>query len=819
MKFWKQQLTTKIASSFLLLSLLTVGVVGGVAFFSAREALQKAAFNKLSVAATLKEEEITRWFESQQRDFLLITEFPDVKAKISKILDIKTKTSESDYQTAHNIIYQYLREVNKVKPNLQEISIIDRTNRIILSTNKNRQGKYEPSANMTEVEKVKRGSEFVPIFYVSSDTGKLTVTLKKTWSNSAGIRQGMILANLNLERIDEIVREKTGLGKSGETYLVGSISNENRFISKEGREKPLQNVTSYGVEQAMLGISGSELYSNHKQIPVLGVYRWLNEQEFALLVEMSQVEAFAPARRLANIIVMLGLTSAGVLLIGVYWLSRQLEISRKQLEDYSHQLELKAQEAETANRAKSEFLANMSHELRTPLNAILGFAQLMERDRMLNPQQHNSLATINRSGEHLLALINDVLEMSKIEAGRTVLNPESFNLHSLLQIIKDMFQLRASAKGLTLEFETDPNLPHFVVGDRGKLRQVSINLLGNAIKFTQKGGVTLRVKVKAWHKQYPGEKLCTLYFEVEDTGKGINPEELDKIFDPFVQTASGAQARGGTGLGLAISRQFIRLMGGDIFISSVLEKGSTFYFEIKLALAKRSKTEKSTIKRQVIGLAPSQESYRILVVDDRQENRDLLAELLSKVAFDVRTANNGIEAIEQWQEWKPHFIWMDMRMPLMDGYEATKKIKARSGEYATAIVALTASAFEEQRAAILAAGCDDLVHKPFQQEVIFETMGKYLEVKYIYKGENEDRDLEEDSNSDMEQEIKLTPESLSVMSKEWIANLNQAAIEVDSESLLQLIEQVPESHKTLADQLRKLTSRYDFDTIIELSST
>ena len=816
MKFWKQQLTTKIASSFLLLSLLTVGVVGGVAFFSAREALREAAFNKLSVAAALKEEEITRWFEDQQREFLLVVEFPDVKAKINKILN-DDEITKSDSQTTYEILYQYLREVNKVKPNLQEISILDRTNKIIISTNKKRLGKYKPSANVTYVEQVERGSNFRPIFYVSPDTNKLTVTLAKVWRNNAGVRQGIILANLNLERIDEIVREKTGLGDSGETYLVGSIGSENKFISEEHRKKHLQGVSSYGIEQAMLGARGLELYRNYKKVPVLGVYRWLHEQEFALLVEMEQHEAFAPARRLANVIVILGLTAAGVLLIGVYWLSRQLEISRKQLEDYSHQLEVKAQEAETANRAKSEFLANMSHELRTPLNAILGFAQLMERDQMLNSQQHNSLATINRSGEHLLALINDVLEMSKIEAGRTVLNPESFNLHRLLQIIKDMFQLRASAKGLVLEFETDPNLPHFVVGDRGKLRQVLINLLGNSIKFTSKGGVILRVKVKSWHKQYPGEKLCTLYFEVEDTGKGIRPEELDKIFDPFVQTASGAQARGGTGLGLAISRQFIRMMGGDVCISSALEKGSTFYFEIKLALAKRSKIDKST-KRQVIGLAPSQESYRILVVDDRQENRDLLAELLSKVAFDVRTANNGIEAIEQWQEWRPNLIWMDMRMPLMDGYEATKEIKARSGEHATVIIALTASAFEEQRAAILDAGCDDLVHKPFQQEVIFETIGKYLGVEYLYKGDSENYDLEEDSDSDMEEEVKLTAEDLTIMPKQWIVNLNQAAIEVDADSILQIIEEIPENNKNLAEKLRKLTSQYDFDTIIELSS-
>ena len=222
---------------------------------------------------------------------------------------------------------------------------------------------------------------------------------------------------------------------------------------------------------------------------------------------------------------------------------------------------------------------------------------------------------------------------------------------------------------------------------------------------------------------------------MKDTGRGIADEEIDKIFDPFVQTFSGVQARGGTGLGLAISRQFVRLMEGDIYVSSVLEQGSSFSFDIQVTLPETPE-EKCPVKKRVLKIAPSQSNYRILVVDDRLENRNLLTKLLDTVGFDTRIATNGKEAIALWQTWQPHLIWMDMRMAVMDGYEATRRIKAKSQNQKTVVIALTASAFEEQQEEIFAAGCDDLVRKPFQEEVIFEKMSQYLGVKYIYEEDN-----------------------------------------------------------------------------------
>jgi two-component system sensor histidine kinase/response regulator len=484
--------------------------------------------------------------------------------------------------------------------------------------------------------------------------------------------------------------------------------------------------------------------------------------------------------------------------------------------------------AEAANRAKSTFLANMSHELRTPLNAILGFAQLLERDTTLTSRHRDSLAIINRSGEHLLNLINDVLEMSKIEAGRLILSPEPVNLHRLLQTLQEMFQVRTQAKRLSLRFELASDLPQCVLTDEGKLRQVLINLLSNAVKFTETGGITLRARAEQGN---PGKSPMpyTLFFEVEDTGKGIASEEIGNLFQPFVQTTSGIEAREGTGLGLTISRQFIRLMGGDIYLSSTVGKGSTFRFDIQVTLADAKAVVPTLTHGRVLQLAPDQPTYRILVVDDRPEGRDLIAQLLDTVGFETRTATNGQQAIQQWKQWHPHLIWMDMRMPVMDGYEATRQIREQEARgrgnstqsvnpplhQPTVIIALTASAFEEQRASILAAGCDDFVRKPFREQVIFEKMAEYLGVRYVYEQNTDSQGIQEQTSRGDGK--NLTSDDLAVMPADWVTQLHQASLEVDADQILQLIEQIPATHLALAEGLTDLVRRFCFDEILELS--
>ena len=806
MKFWKQHLTTNVASSFLLLSLVAVGVVGGVAFCKAREALKQAAFNRLSVAATLKEEEISRWFEDQQRDFLLIDQFPEVQKSLNALL--RSQHSDAKNLIAYKILSAYLKGITQTKPNFREMFILDRSNRIILSTDKRHEGQYEILGNITYVEQVEPGDSFAPIFYVSPVTGKPSVTLAAPLRDQAGVRQGVILAHLNLDRIDRIVRERKGLGESGETYLVGSLVTKNTFISKESantQEFP-EGVSSQGINAAMSGSSGSGLYHNYAGVPVIGVYLWLNDQDLALLVEMHQAEAFAPARQLAGTIVLVGLVAVGGLLFGVYWLTRQLQISHEQLENYSYRLEQKAQEAETASRAKSEFLANMSHELRTPLNTILGFTQLMTRDRSINRSQLEQLEIISRSGEYLLTLINDVLSMSKIEAGRTTLNENSFDLYLLLDSLEEMLQLKAETKGLHLIFERDPEVLRYVQTDESKLRQVLINLLGNAIKFTQQGFVTLRVSVVSSKKQ------LTLHFEVEDTGPGIASTDIQRLFKPFVQTETGRKSQQGTGLGLAISRQFVRLMAGDISVSSSPNQGTIFTFDIQINRSTVTEIPTRQINRRVIGLEPNQPSYRILVVEDRWENRQFLVKMLSSVGFQVREAENGQAGVSLWETWEPHLIWMDMRMPVMDGYEATKRIKSHLKGQATVIIALTASAFDEERTVVLSAGCDDFVCKPFREEALLEKMAKYLGVRYIYEQEAPQNDnLRENSHG------SSLEEALAQMSPQWVAQLHQAALCTNEKLIFSLIEQIPESNVFLATALADLIASFRIDKVIDLT--
>jgi PAS domain S-box-containing protein len=495
------------------------------------------------------------------------------------------------------------------------------------------------------------------------------------------------------------------------------------------------------------------------------------------------------------------------------------------LKQTEEQLQKAMEAAKVANQAKSQFLSHMSHELRSPLNVILGFTQLIIRNTELSPQQQTYLDTINRSGEHLLTLINDVLEMSKIEAGRIVFTENDFDLYALLEVLKSMFQHKADSKGLQLFFDRDANLPQYIRTDESKLRQVLMNLLGNAIKFTRKGSVTLRAGVRVKHRDLE-EKIraesivlqlspLTLFFEVEDTGPGILTAERDRLFEPFMQTDVGRQSQEGTGLGLAISRKFVQIMGGEISVASQVNAGSCFRFTI---LAQRAEPIRLlTQSFKVIGLEPGQPAHRILVVEDKSENRQFLVELLTSVGFEVREASNGKAAIALYQSWSPHLIWMDLRMPILDGYAATQQIKAMA-DPAPTIVALTGSAFEEERAHALSIGCDDFLRKPFRAEVIFEKMAKYLGVRYRYAETQENSPI--DSTPPVQtQTPALTPQDLSAMSPEWIAQFHQAATRVNSKLLMDGISQIPSSHSDLANALTQLVNHCRFEDLVALTQS
>lgn len=474
---------------------------------------------------------------------------------------------------------------------------------------------------------------------------------------------------------------------------------------------------------------------------------------------------------------------------------------RKQVEQQLHDAK---EAAEAASRAKSAFLANMSHEIRTPMNAILGFTQLMQRDRSLSAKQREWLEAIGRSGEHLLALINDILEMSKIEAGRTTLDPVACDLFGLIEDLATMFKIRAQQKKLRFVVETADDLPRFIVADLGKLRQVLINLMGNAVKFTECGGIVLRVASRKH------EGRLRIIAEVEDTGPGIAPEKLARIFEYFEQAGTGSGSEGGTGLGLAISRQFVRLMGGDIEVRSVVGQGSLFRFEMETQVADEQ-VEATHPSRHVLGLRPGQPTVRILVVDDKEENRRFLCELLQNAGFTTNEAMDGRGAVSLFENWQPHLILMDLRMPVMDGYQAIGLIKAMEKGAATPIIAVSASAFDENRQRVQATGADDFIAKPYKEDELFRKLAAWLHVDYVYTDEPT-RDSAEDNDAT----AAACTAALCKLPQRIIDQMLAAATAGYQDQLLTIIDQVALHDEQLALRLRKLATDYAYDKFLAI---
>ncbi|MBN1146043.1 MAG: PAS domain S-box protein [Anaerolineales bacterium] len=516
-----------------------------------------------------------------------------------------------------------------------------------------------------------------------------------------------------------------------------------------------------------------------------------------------------------------GLASQAAIAIQNAQLYRQAKHEITERMRAEKELQLAKEAAEAANLAKSAFLASMSHELRTPLNAILGFSQLMTRDPGLSAEQRENLDIILRSGKHLLDLINDVLEMSKIEAGQADLRQENFDLHHLLRTLEDMFRPRAAGKGLALSFEIDPSLPRYIFGDMNKLRQVLIHLIDNALKFTQEGSVAVRVE--AWKANQAGSHAQVyLYFEVEDTGAGIAPEETHYVFDPFVQAASGQRSGKGTGLGLPISQRFVHLMGGDLTLSTQPGQGSLFKFHILAGLGEAPQKPSVKPARRAVALQPGQPAYRLLVAEERQESRELLVKLLSPLGFEVREAADGKQAIQLWQNWRPHLVWMSVRMPVMGAGHAAQRIKTAPGGQETILIALTTSVFEEQPHALAEAGFDGFLRKPFQEEEIFELLSQHLGARYVYQ------DLETpDASPGCEAHDQApaaqprrpqedVPKALAVLPPELLDNLRQAVVQADLESIASAIEGIRQRQAPLGELLAELADNFDHDAILAL---
>ncbi|MDJ0718979.1 MAG: AAA-like domain-containing protein [Prochloraceae cyanobacterium] len=808
MKFWQKSLLIQLVSSFLILSLITLSLVGYAAFNQAKKSLTKLIFDQLSVAVSLKEDGLERWLFTQRENILSLADLQQVKTEAKILLSSRTTKSEDRQPLAS--LKQSLSSFAKNQSGLEEIFILTEGGKILFSTNPDRRGKYQPLVQLSEVIP-ERNNTVKYNFYRSPSEEKPLITLETPILDDSGQRMGMLAAHLNLERIDRIIRARVGLGETGETYLVAnvgsSLSGENNFVSAEkfGSEEFPDGINSQGIADALLGNNGRGLYENYRGKLVIGVYRWLPEQDVALLGEISQDEAFAPARQLAQSIWLNGTILSGILTIGIFLLARQIsqpivaitrtaravsaEVQKRnykslptapilteneigvlarsfnqmtrELESFHEQLEAslatleeKNAELQRLDRLKDEFLANTSHELRTPLNGIIGIAESLidgATGSLPQPTRFN-LATIVSSGQRLSNLVNDILDFSKLRHKDIKLQLKPVAMREIAEVVLTLSRPLIGKKDLQLINAISRDLPP-ASADENRLQQILYNLVGNAIKFTDSGIVEISAKVVNRN----------LSVSVRDTGIGIPEDKIDRIFESFEQ-ADGSTSRvyGGTGLGLAITKKLVELHGGEISLKSIFKVGSQFTFTLPISARaeEEAATESSSISLQSLALAdletsphstqrsdsivqvtpppspgtaesnPEQGNWHILIVDDEPINRQVLVNYLSLHHYAISQATSGAEALALLEQGlDPDLILLDVMMPIMTGYEVTKKIRASWELDRLPILLLTAKNRISDLVTGLEMGANDYLSKPIAKEELLARIKTHLHLR------------------------------------------------------------------------------------------
>ena len=857
---FKKRLLLQLVAYFSVLSIVTVLVVAVSANTRSRDALRKSVIDRLAVATSLKESQVNQWVDNQRRDVILMTQLPDLIFN-SEITFTKDRESP-EFKASVDSLQKFMADISTVKPNIRQISILTNNGITIVSTDKQKEGKYQPLGNTTTYFTRDQSRIIVPNFYISPLSGKAAMTFAAPLTNKAGDRIGVVAVDLDLQGVDDIIRERTGLGNSGETYLVGRLATRNVLISGAGADKQelAKDIKSDGISAAALGKDGEGLYKNYKIVPVLGSYIWIDNLNLALLAEISQAEAFEPADRLARDILLIGLSSAGILLTAVYLIARrisqpilaiadaanqvaggnldsqapvltedeigilaiafnqmtsQLKASGEQLADYSRTLEQKVEQRTSeikaiidnmvdglvvvngdneitqfnpalagmigidskviamaasykeifkveeitnlvtstrenlgqvfseefslperrtgkavatsisskseeldasdlemnylgtvilirditaekeVDRMKTDFISTVSHELRTPLTSVLGFAKLIQKklEESIFPLIQTDDKKVNRSirqvtenieiivseGTRLTKLINEVLDVAKIEAGKMQWNMEPLAITEVIDRAFSATSALFEQKGLTSVREIEADLPN-VLGDKDRLIQVVINLISNAVKFTDQGSITCRVK----------QDNQSIMVSIVDQGVGISESDQPKVFEKFKQVGDTLTDKPqGTGLGLPISKEIVAHHGGKIWVESEIGKGSTFSFTLPInpeseiplinfdilieQLKKRAVSESSS---QTDSQSVIDASKNILVIDDDASIRNLLRQELEAKGYTVREAGNGQEAITQVRESRPDLITLDIIMDGISGYDVAAILKS-----------------------------------------------------------------------------------------------------------------------------------------------
>lgn len=846
-------------------------IVNDIGERNAREEI----YDTLTVSANNQVNRLEHYIQDQERTAELLARQTVFTTSADRLQDPMIAAPQSTMQAAQ--VREYARQVLP-KTDFSDLALVGMDNTILFGLNDLANAPvnlYDPNFPLPTMRQVVENTlstldTSISDLMLAPDGSPVMFVSTPIFLGSHVVGALVLCLDSSSSHLFEIVTDRVGLGETGETVTAMLKDGTALFTAPThfapdaafNLNIPLGDPRGQGIQQAVQGMSGQGELISYRNVRVVAVWRYIPSLRWGLVTQQDSSEAFRSLEEQRRAFVPIVLGTIGLVTLLAWFVSRsftypihhltdavermsggdlktrvgdirvgkefkvlangfdkmagdldnlvgsleeRITERTRQLEKYALYMAAARGEADRANAAKTVFLTNMSHELRTPLNAILGFAQMLQTDRAVPPKQREHIGTIARSGEHLLGLINELLDMARIESGQIVLAESAFDLRYLLRGIDEMMTLRAEAKNIQLEFEIADNVPQFIRADEGKMRQIIINLVGNSIKFTANGGVSVGC----------GLENQRLRFEVEDTGAGIAQEDIEKLFQPFMQTEIGARAQEGTGLGLAISRAYVRAMGGDLTATSRIDQGTVFTFDLPLAAATSDEVRTGIAQnRRPVGIAAPDDTreWRILVVDDKSENRQLMRLWMEEVGFEVREASNGREAVTIWEAWEPHLIWMDMRMPVMDGYAATRQIKATVKGSATTVIALTASALDMERQLVMSAGCDDFVRKPARVETIFGKLEQHLGIRFLYETpEDEDDDFATPSDP-----MPLNRETLASMPETWRVRMREAVLRVDMETALRLARELDGEHPAVARDLVTLINAFRFDTLQEL---